>query len=149
MNEIEREINHLPPLARNRAAKALGLPQKPPAEHRVFVYGTLLAGERNAHRALGARRVNAVAVGTLYDTGYGFPAFTRTGGTTVYGEMLTTDDEGLRSMDRLEGHPRFYRREVIDVLANGMPARAWVYIMNTLPETAKVIATGNWRTRNG
>ena len=149
MNEMEREIAHLPPLARNRAAKALGLPQTPPAEHRVFVYGTLLAGEGNARRAGNARRTPAWTRGTIYDTGWGFPAYTREGETKIVGELLVVDDEGFRSMDRLEGHPRLYRREEIEVFTEAGPVRAWVYIMNALPGSAKVIKSGSWRTRNG
>ena len=150
MNELEREIQHLPPLARARAMKALGHPQPPTKEIKVFVYGTLLSGERNARWALGARRHPAWTHGTIYDTGYGFPAFTREVTTKVVGELLTVDQAGFDSMDRLEGHPRLYRREEIEVYGECIGRhRAWVYIMNNLPSTAKVIASGDWRNRNG
>ena len=115
------------------------------SEHRVFVYGTLLTGECNARCARGARRTPAWATGTIHDTGYGFPAFVRSGETRIQGELLTVDDEGFKSMDRLEGYPRLYRREEIDVYTSQGRARAWVYIMNRLPEGAKVIAGGDWR----
>ena len=115
------------------------------SEHRVFVYGTLLTGECNARCARGARRTPAWATGTIHDTGYGFPAFVRSGETRIQGELLTVDDEGFKSMDRLEGYPRLYRREEIDVYTSRGRARAWVYIMNRLPEGAKVIAGGDWR----
>ena len=94
MNELKREIAHLPPLARERAERELGI-HTPKAEHRVFVYGTLLSGERNARWALGARRVGAWTRGTLYDPHYGFPAFVREGEGIVKGELLTVDDEGF------------------------------------------------------
>ena len=126
---LKREIKHLPPVARKRAERALGIAQ-PDNEHRVFVYGTLLTGEGNAHWARGARRT---------------PAFVRSGETRIQGELLTVDDEGFKSMDRLEGYPRLYRREEIDVFTSQGRARAWVYIMNRLPEGAKVIAGGDWR----
>ena len=144
---MKREVRHLPPLARARAERELGLPSSPQTEHKVFVYGTLLAGERNAHWARDAHRENASAVGTIYDTGYGFPAFTREGATVVKGELLTVDDEGFRSMDRLEGCPRLYRRERIQVSTAAGNATAWVYIMNQLPVAAKVIESGDWRRR--
>ena len=111
----------------------------------MFVYGTLLTGECNARCARGARRTPAWATGTIHDTGYGFPAFVRSGETRIQGELLTVDDEGFKSMDRLEGYPRLYRREEIDVFTSQGRARAWVYIMNRLPEGAKVIAGGDWR----
>ena len=65
--------------------------------------------------------------------------------TRIQGELLTVDDDGFKSMDRLEGYPRLYRREEIDVYTSQGRARAWVYIMNRLPEGAKVIAGGDWR----
>ena len=63
----------------------------------------------------------------------------------VAARAITVDDEGFKSMDRLEGYPRLYRREEIDVFTSQGRARAWVYIMNRLPEGAKVIAGGDWR----
>lgn len=70
-DDLKRQIAHLPPLARARAERELGL-KTPKAEHRVFVYGTLLSGERNARCALGARREAAMAKGTIYDTASAF-----------------------------------------------------------------------------
>ena len=146
MNDLKREVKHLSPLARERAERELGL-RTPHTEHRVFVYGTLLTGECNARCALGARRVRATAKGTIYDTGFGYPAFVRKGETRIEGELLFVDDEGFKSMDRLEGYPRLYRREEIMVTTESGRRKAWVYIMNRLPEHAKVIESGDWRNR--
>ena len=141
---LKREIKHLPPVARKRAERALGIAQ-PEDEHRVFVYGTLLTGEGNAHWARGARRTPAWTTGTIYDTGFGFPAFTKEGETRIEGELLIVNSETFSSMDRLEGYPRFYRREEINVFTAHGRSRAWVYIMNRLPAEAKVIQSGDWR----
>ena len=141
---IELEIRHLPPSVRRRCEKALGLPSRD-VEHKVFVYGTLIAGEANAHWAGNARRQKAWTTGTIYDTGCRFPAFVKRGRTHVKGEVLTVDDEGFKSMDRLEGYPRLYRREQIQVhLVGGGNVLAWVYIMNNLPKGAPVIESGDW-----
>ena len=154
MTDLEREINHLPPLARERARRELGLPirgtmhEARSTEHRVFVYGTLLAGERNARWAADSRRTPAWTHGTIYDLHCGFPAYTREGSGVVRGELLTADDAAFRMMDRLEGYPRLYRREEIEVVTEaGGRVRAWVYIMNALPEGATPIASGDWRNR--
>ena len=145
---LKREIKHLPPLARERAERELGLPAAPRAEHKVFVYGTLLTGERNARWAMNARRHPAWTHGTIYDTGWGYPAFVKEGETKIVGELLTVDDEGFASMDRLEGYPRLYRREEIEVFTeSGGHAKAWVYILNSMPKDATVIASGDWRNR--
>ena len=142
---LKREIKHLPPAARKRAERALGIAQ-PENEHRVFVYGTLLTGECNARWAGNARRQKAWTLGTIHDTGYGYPAFVKRGRTRIVGEVLTVGDDGFRSMDRLEGYPNLYRREQIQVhLVGGGSVPAWVYIMNRLPAGAKVIADGDWR----
>ena len=141
---IELEIRHLPPSVRRRCEKALGLPSRD-AEHKVFVYGTLIAGECNARCAGNARRQKAWTTGTIYDTGCRFPAFVKRGRTHIKGEVLTVDDDGFKSMDRLEGYPRLYRREQIQVhLVGGGNVLAWVYIMNNLRKDAPVIESGDW-----
>ena len=141
---IELEIRHLPPSVRRRCEKELGLPSRD-EEHKVFVYGTLITGERNAHWAGRARRQKAWTTGTIHDTGHGFPAFVKRGRTRVKGEVLTVGDDGFRSMDRLEGYPSLYRREQIQVnLVGGGRVLAWVYIMNNLRDDAPVIESGDW-----
>jgi len=117
---------------------------------KVAVYGTLLAGERNERWAAGAlSRVPCVIRGTLYDTGYSFPAFVPgEDGQEVKAEMLTITAEGLAHMDILEGYPRLYRRDEVEtVLEDGSTVKAMVYVMNRLPERAAVIASGDWRNR--
>ena len=117
---------------------------------KVVVYGTLLAGERNEGYADGAiSRVPCTIRGTLYDTGCGFPAFVPdSNGREVKAEMLTVTAKVLKSMDGLEGYPRFYRRDVVEaVLEDGSAVKAMVYVMNRLPERAAVIASGDWRNR--
>lgn len=117
--------------------------------HKVAVYGTLMAGERNERWAADAlERKPCVLRGTLYDTGYGFPAFVPDeAGGEVQAELLTVTDATLSRMDRLEGHPSLYRRErVTAALSGGGVAEAWVYVMNRLPQGAKVIGSGDWRS---
>ena len=137
------EMKMLPTAARRELAR-MGI-KEPVEEHKVFVYGTLIAGEANAHWAGNARRQKAWTTGTIYDTGWGYPAFVKRGRTHVKGEVLTVDDDGFKSMDRLEGYPRLYRREQIRVhLVGGGSVLAWVYIMNALRADAPVIEGGDW-----
>ena len=115
---------------------------------KVAVYGTLMAGERNACWARGAKgRVPCVIRGTLYSTGYGYPAFVPDAdGQEVKAELLTVDAKVLSNMDVLEGCPRHYRREeVAATLEDGRKVAAMVYVMNTLPPHAAVIQSGDWR----
>ena len=115
---------------------------------KVAVYGTLMAGERNERWAADALdRRPCVLRGTLYDTGWGYPAFVpNTDGGEVKAELLTITATTLARMDVLEGYPRLYRREVIPiVLGDGSVETAMVYVMNKLPRGAMVIASGDWR----
>ena len=112
---------------------------------RVFVYGTLLRGQPN-HRLL----KGAVFIGDartearfeLVDLGP-FPAMTGGGVTRVVGELYVVDASTLSALDRLEGHPRFYRRQRIRVENAGA---AYAYLVTA--EQARglpVIASGDWR----
>ncbi len=116
--------------------------------HKVAVYGTLMAGERNERWAADAldRRPYTLR-GTLYDTGRGYPAFVPDdAGGEVKAELLTVTDATLARMDILEGYPTLYRREnVKTVLEDGFENEALVYVINTLPRGAKVIPGGDWR----
>ncbi len=95
---------------------------------------------------MNARRQKAWTTGTIYDTGYGYPAFVKRGQTHIVGELLTVDEAGFRSMDQLEGYPDLYRRQQFQVnLVGGGRVLAWIYIMNRLPKDAKVIEGGDWR----
>jgi gamma-glutamylcyclotransferase (GGCT)/AIG2-like uncharacterized protein YtfP len=118
--------------------------------HTVAVYGTLMADERNEHWAADAlERKPCVLRGTLYDTGWGFPAFVPDDdGGEVQAELLTVTQATLSRMDRLEGCPSLYRRErVTAALSGGGVAEAWVYVMNRMPRDARVIGSGDWKSR--
>ena len=118
-------------------------------EKTVFIaaYGTLRSGERNARfckRAVSRRE--AATVGTLYDTGWGFPAFVPEGDGVVKAELIEIPIEDWAAVDGLEGYPRLYDRQLYPAkLADGSEATGWVYIMNTLPPLATVIESGSWK----
>ena len=117
-------------------------------QYRVAVYGTLLAGERNAHWAAGAlARVPATIRGTLYDTGFGYPTFVpRADGPAIAAEVLTVTEEGLARMDILEGYPTLYHRmQIKATLADGTATDALVYVMTRLPPGIRPIHENDWR----
>ena len=85
-------------------------------------------------------------IGTLYDTGYGFPAFVPEGNNVVKAELIEIPIEDWAAVDGLEGYPRLYDRQLYPAkLADGSEATGWVYIMNTLPPMAKIIESGSWK----
>ena len=115
----------------------------------IAAYGTLRAGECNERFCRNAvSRQAATIPGTLYDTGWGFPAFVPAGKTPVVVELIEIPLADWPAMDRLEGYPRMYDRALLDfTLTNGTIAQAWIYIMNELPNKAKVISSGDWKKR--
>lgn len=93
---------------------------------RALVYGTLKPGERN-HGLI----ADAVHHGSA-ETAPGFrllhgdiPAVDRGGQARIAGELVQVTGEQLARMDRLEGHPDWYRREIV-TLADGR--EAWLYL---------------------
>jgi gamma-glutamylcyclotransferase (GGCT)/AIG2-like uncharacterized protein YtfP len=123
----------------------------PPAQgpDRVFVYGSLKHGLSN-HRLL--EKAVYAGEGTLegyrmYSLG-AFPAIVE--GTplgqesrwTVEGEVYEVSAEILAALDRLEGHPSFYRRHRV-LLQGG--ERVWVYTLrNDQVRGRALIPSGVW-----
>ena len=114
---------------------------------KLIVYGTLMTGERNHRFCRNAVSITpCIVTGTLYDTGYGFPAFVPEGNTIVKAELIEIPLTDWADVDRLEGYPRLYDRQLLQaILADGTIDTGWVYIMNTLPEGARVIESGSWK----
>lgn len=114
---------------------------------KLIVYGTLMSGERNHSFCRNAVSIQPCTVtGTLYDTGYGFPAFIPEGDDVVSAELIEIPLSDWADVDSLEGYPRLYDRQLLQArLTDGDEASGWIYIMNTLPEGAKVIKSGCWK----
>jgi gamma-glutamylcyclotransferase (GGCT)/AIG2-like uncharacterized protein YtfP len=113
----------------------------------VFVYGSLLQGFGN-HGLLA--RGGALFVGES-KTGRGlglwscgsFPAMRPArGAAPVRGEVYVVDDDCLAALDRLEGHPRHYRRERV-ILAGGLLAQTYIY--QPPVDGLRRVASGDWR----
>lgn len=114
---------------------------------RIFVYGTLLAGEANHGELRGARRCGAgrtAARYTLYDLG-GYPGLVAGGTTAIVGEIYDVDAATLARLDLLEEHPTLYVRAPI-ALADGGDAETYLYPRARVGE-APPIASGDWKRR--
>lgn len=114
---------------------------------KLMVYGTLMTGESNHSFCRNAVSIQPCTVtGTLYDTGFGFPAFVPEGDGVVSAELIEIPLADWADVDRLEGYPRFYDRMLLRArLTDGTEVSGWLYILNTLPEGAKVIESGSWK----
>jgi gamma-glutamylaminecyclotransferase len=99
-------------------------------KHLVFVYGSLKKGLSN-HRLL--ERAEFIGHGHTL-TGYTmwggwFPEIAPCrAGYQVEGEAYLIDDIELQNLDRLESHPRFYRRRRIRIALAGRRQWAWAYL---------------------
>jgi len=118
--------------------------------HLLFVYGTLQKGHGNNRVLIGDNGKQATLLGSattmpkFYMAGGGFP---RVGKSVlgefpasverqdhlgqVKGEVWSISDVALKACDRLEGHPTFYRREVIPVTLDKdrIKLRPWMYVI--------------------
>ncbi len=113
----------------------------------VFVYGTLRQGEAN-HHLLGdlepTRTARTLGRFRLADLG-GFPAMVSGGSTEIAGEIYEVDGATLARLDRLEGHPDFYRRRAIR-LDDGRDAIA--YLLSPAQAAGyPTIRSGDWTRR--
>jgi gamma-glutamylaminecyclotransferase len=65
----------------------------------------------------------------------------------VRGELWCLTDEGLAACDKLEGHPRFYVREEVEVMDLEVSAqtrkphylKAWLYVIKSYPVAASLL----------
>lgn len=115
----------------------------------VFVYGSLLHGMCN-HRVIAGsirlcegRVVRTAPMYRLYSLG-GFPGLVEGGETAVVGELYVVEPATLERLDRLEGHPHFYERKMIQ-LASEIPVASYVLPLDRV-EGCEEVASGDWRS---
>lgn len=121
-------------------------------KHRIFVYGSLKTGLYN-HPAMDTSKLvcnDGFILGHLYCLGP-FPAYKPPTGLNddlagpVYGELYEVDDETLRRLDSLEGHPDFYRRSrAIMVRGNDEAEVVETYVFTKDCTGRERLAHGNW-----
>jgi gamma-glutamylcyclotransferase (GGCT)/AIG2-like uncharacterized protein YtfP len=116
--------------------------------HLVMVYGTLQSGFGNNDVMTGGGDAKLLGKATTLQKFYmsdgGFPRIAKrllgqfTDGHKpsdyfgqVAGELWEVDGESFAACDRLEGHPRFYRREEVPVTLDKGKVRhkAWIYVI--------------------
>ncbi len=109
---------------------------------RVFVYGTLKLGFRNAYYLEDGRFLGEFVTGpiySMYDFG-GYPAVSENGNTAIAGEVYDINEKLLASIDLLEGYPDFYQRVMIETSFGG----AWMYVVSEPLCADKIKISGSW-----
>jgi gamma-glutamylcyclotransferase (GGCT)/AIG2-like uncharacterized protein YtfP len=110
--------------------------------HRLFTYGTLKRGFRNAFYLREARFLGEFTtdpVYSMYDFG-NYPAVSESGRTAIQGEVYEINDAQLASTDRLEWYPEFYQRVMIETSFG----TAWMYLVPEQLCVGKIEIGGNW-----
>ena len=116
----------------------------------VFVYGSLMPGLHNDHLMQQAELLqscNSLPYYTMYSLGH-YPGVCARGNTAIKGMLYRVNASTLSQLDRLEGHPDWYRREVVS-LPDTQAHSAWMYIMpysEVKQCSATIVPNGDWRT---
>lgn len=104
----------------------------------IAVYGTLKEGHGNYHRLLTSSKQIAKNAKTeeqfaMYSSGIPYVVKDEKK-TQIVVELYEVDDSTLKRIDRLEGHPNWYKRELTPVIiteddGTENKINAWIYFM--------------------
>ena len=117
------------------------------AKQLVFVYGTFMQG--GGHHSIISEQLCLGAATTKYHytmSARFHPFVSDIKGvqsSKIHGELYLVNEQVLKAIDKIEGHPNYYKRKQIYVFINGDPYRAWMYFYPKVDGT--VIPTGNYR----
>lgn len=122
-------------------------------KHVIFVYGTLRRNENNHHLLAGATMIaeQAWTMGSLFDTGSGYPAFIQNKENRVYGELYEIDDKELTDLDILEGYfgkgqeNNLYDRITQKISTDQGEYEAFIYVMEKDEKDYIKIRCGDWK----
>ena len=110
--------------------------------NRVFVYGTLKRGQRNAHFMQGAEFLGLHRTEQIYSM-YEFedyPAVCLRGSQAIAGEVYHISDRQFGMLDDLEWYPHFYQRIEIPTAWGD----AWMYVVKFKLCHGKKQIPGTW-----
>ncbi len=96
----------------------------------IFVYGSLRNGHCNHHLLKDAYcfGIGSTEGSFAMYLVSGYPYVTASESRyPIVGELYGIDDDTLKLLDRMEGHPRYYERREIPVLVEEKRYIAWLY----------------------
>jgi gamma-glutamylcyclotransferase (GGCT)/AIG2-like uncharacterized protein YtfP len=116
---------------------------------KVFVYGTLKRGHGNHillknSKFLGVSKTRDKYI--MYRSGIPFVSKSHST-TSIMGELYEVDELSLNYLDLLEGHPSWYKREMVSVgylneQGEFLNTNAWLYFNEDIPHNAQIVKTG-------
>lgn len=112
----------------------------------LFVYGTLLRGERNRAYLVGSQCLGRWRTPPLYAlwTLGPYPVACP-GRKPLHGEVYRISAHTLRELDQLEEVPHYYQRHRLRTPWGP----AWIYLQPGPPQEAALLPHGDWRRRKG
>ncbi len=116
-------------------------------EIRLFVYGSLLPGERDAALLAAARHLGPARTQASYklaDLGV-YPALIEGGAVSVAGELYVIDKKQRFAIDTLKECPVLFQRGVV-TLEDGSQAEAY-FMKEEQVRGKRRLAHGDWRQR--
>jgi gamma-glutamylcyclotransferase (GGCT)/AIG2-like uncharacterized protein YtfP len=116
-------------------------------EKNLFVYGSLLPGERDHDLLSAARHVGPASTPPEYYLVElnAFPALVRGGRLEVKGELYQVDAATLLRIDLRKEHPVLFQRRSIE-LAGGVVAEAYLMTLDQVRGRRR-LSSGDWRER--
>lgn len=110
----------------------------------IFVYGTLLRGQRAAHMLEQYEYVGDFCLRdyALYNVSY-YPGITYCQGASTIGEVYLVDEECVARMDEYEAEGSLYIRKLVTVESEGQSLEAYVYVYNR--EVDGPVIAGKWK----
>jgi gamma-glutamylcyclotransferase (GGCT)/AIG2-like uncharacterized protein YtfP len=113
----------------------------------LFVYGSLLPGERDADLLKDARHVRSASTPPTYHLVElnGFPAMVRGGRLAITGEIYAVTRAGLREIDIRKEHPILFQRETIELDA-GESAETYLMKLDQVRGRRR-LKHGDWKKR--
>lgn len=110
----------------------------------ISAYGTLKKGFGNSR--LIDKGNNWLGTGKTVEkytlTASGIPFVSKKPLSNIIVDVWKVELENLPSIDRLEGHPNWYKREEIDIELNGKVIKTWLYFNEDKGDT--LIKSGNY-----
>lgn len=108
----------------------------------MFVYGTLKKTQVNHHLLDGASYLGLFNTQPLYKMLHlgRYPGVVKGGGASIEGEVYRVDALIMSHLDRLEGYPKAYTRELIPTPWG----EAWIYLYRGSQKHRKIIPSGIW-----
>ncbi|MGF1731859.1 gamma-glutamylcyclotransferase family protein [Photobacterium kasasachensis] len=114
---------------------------------RVFVYGTLRAGQSNHGLLEQASRLGGCQLMSgyvLFNLGsYPGAKKSNSNDAPLYGEVYEVDSHTMDLLDQLEEYPELYTRELVETKYGA----AWIYLYNPSAASLPQISHGDWCQR--